>query len=932
MLSATFTRSQRKAIETLDRNVCVSAGAGSGKTKVLVERFIRIVVGSKCGRLAEELRATPEQILVITFTDKATREMKNRIIEAFRQRNLIEELHQIENAYISTIHGFCARLLLENPFEAQIDPQFQALDEVRAAQLLRRCCEIELDRLVEKNDRWIQELLIAIQNKQHELQSGYDASGLLAEAVEQVLMTLRNAGWQREDVEALAAEALDGIARRNLVAVRGFFEPLVAEILACREALMPLLGNLRSEMRAIVSKLDNQITACPLNSGDPNLLLGWFEKIKPLVNRRIVYASGPSEHDLLPLLYRIKEAVAQALKVHKTSRELEEQAIRFCHSFVVLLLQVWRAYEKSKRQLGCLDMEDLQSKAIQLLENFPAVRHRYQKHFRHLLVDEFQDTNLLQVRLVELLHKEDGQICNRKFLVGDIQQSIYGFRGAEPLLFREAVRDAENKREAIHVRLADNFRSRPEVLRLVDQVFRQRAFALESFEPLTPGADFLPKEAPSIEILLAKNMRRDAYLLREAEALAFRIREIVEKGQLRITARSDPRCGEPIRWRDIAVLFRSLTKIALYEEAFASQGVPCFVVGGGRGYYARQEVRDLLNALLYLDTPFDDIALTAVLRSPFVGLRIDSLVELHRLRRERSSEPLHLYLGSLLSSRVLTEREKERLHCFLQIVETLRAQADRLPVGQILERLILHTNYDICLLSRPNGRRRLANMRKLLQMASTEPVFGVSAFIQQLKEIEKLSPREGDAPTEEEEADVVRMLTIHRAKGLEFPLVCLADLSHPFQLPSQELFICHGKTMAIGSRIMGKPDLAYSVIEAMRLKRDQEEAMRLLYVALTRAKEHLLLSGCLNDLSSSSESWASLLFPLLGVNDAPQEPQIRSLVGGLRARVMAIAHSGVSSDANEAYLREKRIDDLAEVLANLTKAMEGATDFKGWSE
>jgi ATP-dependent helicase/nuclease subunit A len=932
MLSSTFTRSQQAAIEALDRDVCVSAGAGSGKTKVLVERFVRIIVESKRGSLPEELRATPEHILVITFTDKATREMKNRIIEAFRYLNLMEELRQIENAYISTIHGFCARLLLENPFEAQIDPQFQVLDEIRAAQLLRRCCEQELDRLVEKNDTRIQELLTAMQEGHHELQNSRDFTVLLAESMEHVLATLRNAGWQQEDVESLAATSLDGIARRNLECVRTFFEPIISEIKGCRDALVPLLGSLRGGMRELADSLASQIAACPEDKGDPYSLLEWFSRIKHLMRRRNYHATGPGERDLLPVLYRIREAVTQALKVHQTTRELERQSASCCHNFLELLLHVWRAYEESKRRLGCLDMEDLQSKAVQLLENFPSVRHRYQKHFRHLLVDEFQDTNRLQVRLIELLHEEDGRICNRKFLVGDIQQSIYGFRGAEPLLFREVIRQAENEQKHAHVRLTDNFRSRPEVLQLVERVFSQHTFVEESFEPLTPGADFLPKETPSIEILLGREMRRDEYQLREAEALAIRIREIVENAQLHITARSDPRCGEPVRWRDIAVLFRTLTRVALYEEAFARHGVPCFVVGGGRGYYARHEVRDLVNLLAYLDSPFDDKALTAVLRSPFVGLRIDSLVELHRLRGERSSEPLHLSLGSLLNSQVLTEREKERLHRFLQIVETLRAQEDRLPVGQILERLILHTNYDICLLSRPNGRRRLANMRKLLQMASAEPVFGVSSFIQQLKEIEKLSPREGDAPTEEEEADVVRLLTIHRAKGLEFPVVCLADLSHPSQLPSQELFVCHGKTMAIGSRIMGERDLAYSVIEELRLQRDQEESTRLLYVALTRAKEHLLLSGCLSERSSKSENWASWLFPMLGVNDAAVEPQIRSLVGGLKARVMAIAHSEINDRDNEAYLREKSVDALAEALANPEKTASSATECTRGSE
>jgi ATP-dependent helicase/nuclease subunit A len=578
-----------------------------------------------------------------------------------------------------------------------------------------------------------------------------------------------------------------------------------------------------------------------------------------------------------------------------------------------LLVAVWSAYDAAKREMGVLDTEDLQAECVRLLRTSPAVRRRYQRRFRHLLVDEFQDTNPLQMRLITLLHvtarqKHESEPIppNSLFVVGDVQQSIYGFRNADSALFRDLASAFRTGRYGAYVPLTVNFRSRPEILALVAAIFQQvwRGTAIP-FAPLTAGAEFDRKPGPSVEALLTKDLYRRDYIPLEAQCLASRIRTIVESRELHLTSRLDPRCGEPVRYRDVAVLFRSLTDIERYEDAFARAGVPYFVVGGGRGYYARHEVRDLLNVVTVLESPMDDVALSATLRSPFVGSDVETIYRLSlaagredtpatSVRQMSHRTPLISGIRRLLESGELPPDEEAKLESFLEIVDRLRAQEDRIPIGRLLERLISHTHYDARLLYRSGGRRRLANVRKLLQIANAEPVIGARGFIQRLKEISVLSDREGDAPTEEEAADVVRFLTIHSAKGLEFPVVVLADLSRNLLRPERGAFICSRRELALGARIDGEPSISYRAIDQRRQEEDKEESERLLYVAMTRAREHLIL--CANAGRSRAYNWGENLLPLLGLLEPPPEPRIQILAGGVAARIAPMNYALANSE------------------------------------
>ncbi len=896
-----FTAEQRQAIETIGEDVVVAAGAGSGKTGVLVERFMRIVTLSLSGDLPEGQRAGVENILVITFTDKATKEMKSRIVAELNRRNLIDERRQVETAYISTIHGFCSRLLQENPFEAGVDPEFRVLDEKQSKQLLRQCFEQAVAKAHFTDNVEIMHLLAKGQGERQNGDSG-DPLQALAEAVEGTMAKLRGAGRSRHELERhwLAGPAATSSASE--IPVHALLEPLREEFRAVRltmEAAQPAaLGAVKLLLKTILEAGER------LESAESSLnetLTALETAHKALSGPRTMLGSTPNGIALAQIIGRLKALVSGVQTIFSHTVGKEEEATLQCHRLWGLTLSVWEKYDLARAERGMLDNDDLQAQGVRLLEESEGVRRRYRRRFMHLMVDEFQDTNPLQMRLLELLHspaKQDTSVTrNYLFVVGDVQQSIYAFRNADPALFRNLERRYREGREGRHVQLAANFRSRPEILETVAHVFRAAWQNEETpFVPLTPGASFDAKAQPSVELLLTNGILRRDYVSLEAEALAVRIERMVENRELVLTAHTDPRRGEQVAFRDIAVLFRALTDIQKYEEAFTRRGVPYYVVGGGRGYYARTEIRDLVNVLTVLDTPMNDVALAATLRSPFVGVEMDTLARLAHLARQgkertasgRSNGPLYPALYRLLEDPELPVCEEQKVRRFVEIADRLREQEDRLPVGHLLERLISQTLYDARLLCRPDGRRRLANVRKLLQMANSDSTMGVRDFILRVRDMERLTDREGDAPTEEEAANVVRLLTVHSAKGLEFPVVFLADLGRNLIVQERALFTCDPKTFAIGTKLGGEPSVAYRAIVQRREETDKKEYDRLLYVAMTRAREHLVLCGNLG--SNRGYTWAGGLFTTLGVLEVPPDPVIQTLRGGLNVRIAPLSH------------------------------------------
>jgi ATP-dependent helicase/nuclease subunit A len=763
-----FTDEQEQAVSRRAEPLLLSAGAGSGKTSVLVERFVRAVLedGLAAGR-----------ILAITFTERAAGELRERVRARFLALGEREAARDTEAAFVSTFHGFCARLLRAHALMAELDPEFTILEEGLAAGLRERAF----------------------------------ASALQA---------------------FLAAERND---RLDLVAAYGV------------DQLQAMVKGVYTELRSRGQRFPRL----------PEVALG-----------------------------------AQA-------ESLDTEAAAACVLIDELLDGYGVAYEALKHARAAVDFDDLELRARELLEQRTSVRESWAERFELLMVDEFQDTNPRQLAILQAI--ERGNL----FTVGDELQSIYGFRHADVGLFR-ARRSALAERDA-SLALTRNFRSRPALLDAVNALFAERLGA--RFTPLLAGREEAavglggeeqpPGEAraevPRVELLLnarsgweqsessASAIARalpPATIWRQAEArlLAQRVEELVLEGAAR--------AGE------VVVLLRAVGDIEVYERALQLRGLRTLAMVGG--FWGRTQTRDLLAYLRVLANPLEELALYETLASPLVGVSSDGLALLASAARAGAAgawESASMLLeGAVSGSRGgatdpqpgasgsqaraaggageilarMARSDREAIESFCLRVRAERSASSRRSISSLIERAIDASGYREHVLALEWGERRLANIHKLLRVARRfEASEGrdLRAFLAHIERLADANARaEPDAPVEGVEPDAVRLMTIHAAKGLEFPVVCVADLGRAANMRMPRLLVKDGRVGLALIRLDGEkalPTLDYAALCEERRTAQAEEEDRILYVAMTRARERLLLSGALELERSSDQGEAS---------------------------------------------------------------------------
>ncbi len=886
------TPSQREAIRTLEKNLLVSAGAGSGKTWVLVSRFLRMVAGDDGPDAPVPPTAPVDGVLTITFTDKAAGEMRERIAAGLAGRGLVAERRQLEIAYISTIHGFCRRLLQENPFEAALDPQFSTLDGGTAGILRDTCFENVIERAFTGQERDLIDLILVCQEAPSQA-SAEDSVAGLRKPVLAAMDAMCALGWATGDLQPWIDAGVEGVLAR----VAALVGPELAQVWDAAVALGRSLRDFRlsgpaEETRQHLNEWAREATS--IAEGESLAALagraGELRALRPFTAvprmRREYDARAYSE--LKEVLQQLRPLLEGPL-VNDFHLEREEAAARQALAFLRLVLAVWQQYEKAKEDLSALDFNDLQDKARRLLSASEGIRRRYQRKFRYVMVDEFQDTDRLQKGIIDLLRGDDNF-----FVVGDVKQSIYGWRNADVRLFLGL--DAEFTAKQVtqperyrRLPLAENFRSRPEILGFVNGVF-QEVWRPDSgdaipFEALEARAVFDAKAEPSVEILLAERGSAPQRRFQEAEMVARRLVEM--HGTLPLT--SHRRGSDTVRWCDCLILLRSFSQLSTYEDALVRQGIPYFVVGG-RGYYARREIRDLLCLLRTIRSPQDDVATAAVLRSPFVGVSLDTLTLLSR-QAKSGPRPVSLFrtIKEVWDDPEIPAEDGAALRRFHEMVERLRGKADRVKPGWLLDQALAETHYDARILTHKDGRRRLANVRKLVQMANSFPSPDVAGLVRHLESLSEVSTDEGDAPSYSEAADVVRVMSVHKAKGLEAPVVFLPDLGRQIRARPPELTALEPEEQLIGMKVAEggewKPSVALSFLGERRAEKERAEEERLLYVATTRAQEHLVLAG---PMPPGSDTWGEMTYgfrlPFATPPAVPQEIELPG-IDGLRVRV-----------------------------------------------
>jgi ATP-dependent helicase/nuclease subunit A len=764
---------QRAAVEARGL-VFVSAGAGTGKTRVLVERFARAV----CDEGVDV-----ESILVITYTEKAAGELRSRIRARLVERGRPDLARALDGAWISTIHGFCHRMLRSHPFAAGVDPRFRVLDESQGRVLRSEAFEAALTQFLSGDDPARLRLLAV-----------YGADGL-RRMLTGVYETLRSAGRElvlelgegpeletrvqelREAARCLADDSGSGDAQRE----------------TARQALVLLETDTRAER------------LCDL--GD----------LRARGERAATYEEA-------------RRATPQAA--------LDELAAADRDLLQELLAAFAAAYQEAKDRESALDFEDLQLRARDLLRDDDSIREREQLRFRALMVDEFQDTNRLQCELIDLISGDNTE----RFFVGDEFQSIYGFRHADVQVFRERRAGAGGG----VLPLTMNYRSRPEVLAVVNHLFGGD-FG-DEFQPLAASGEFPdPVFGPPVELLVTdKSSYADTavhWRRGEARAIARRIRELIDAG--------DATPGE------IVLLFAAGTDAEWYEEELRTLGIATYR-GTGRGYFGQQQVVDLLAYLRLLRNRYDDEALVSVLASPFVGSSNDALA---LLRRAAPKRPLFVALERDLPE-TLPERDAQLLRAFRQRYDRLTAASSRLSLERLCERVLAEHDYDLAVLAQWDGRRRYANLRKLARLArSYEELRGpdVEGFVRFVRDQEAVGARELEAVAEEEGGDAVRLLTIHAAKGLEFKVVVVADAGRDRAPPASDeiLALSDGR---FGFRVADpvtserRGVYGYEQVKEARKAEERAERLRLYYVAMTRAIDRLIVSGSIDPTRTADET------------------------------------------------------------------------------
>jgi ATP-dependent helicase/nuclease subunit A len=753
-------------------HVFVSAGAGTGKTLVLVERFANAVCdeGLDVG-----------SVLVITYTERAAGELRSRIRRELVDRGRDALARELDGAWISTIHGFCHRLLKAYPFAAGLDPRFRVLDDSQA-RVLRG----------EAFDEALAEFCAGEDPRRLRLLATYGAGGL-RRMLTGVYETLRAAGRPLElrlgEGPALAqrVEALREAAR-CLVDEDGYEEQ--------RAQAVRMLELLERERQA-----------------DDFLDLSEFAT-----------RGGPRER------FASYEAARKAVE----QAALDQLASRDRGLLQELLEGFARAYAGAKERESGVDFEDLQLTARDLLREHEEIRQREAWRFRAVMVDEFQDTNRLQCDLIDLIAGDE------LFFVGDEFQSIYGFRHADVNVFRERREEA-----ATVLPLTLNYRSRPEVLGAVNHLFGSD-FG-DEFQPLAASGDFPdPVFGTPVELLVTDKSSYSGtgthWRRGEARSVARRVKELVETG----TAKP----GE------IVLLFAAGTDAEWYEQELRELGLPTYRTTG-RGYFGQQQVADLLAYLRLLHNRYDDEALVTVLASPLVGVSNDALV---LLRRGAPKRPLFKGLERSLPE-ALAARDERLFQAFRQRFDRLVAASRTLSLERLCEEIVAAHDYDLAVLAQWDGRRRYANLRKLARLArSYEELRGadVEGFVRFVREQDEAGAKELEAVAEEEDADVVRLLTIHAAKGLEFKVVVVADAGRDRASPGADEILAlpdgrFGFRVADPTTGVRKPTTAYEEVRAASREEAEAERRRLYYVAMTRAVDRLIVAGSIDPDKAADE-------------------------------------------------------------------------------
>jgi ATP-dependent helicase/nuclease subunit A len=911
---AQWTDEQWKAIWAKGQDILVSAAAGSGKTAVLIERLIQKILAS------EEERINVDELLVVTFTNASAAEMRNRMAEALEKaiandsenEFLRLQLNLINKAQISTLHSFCLSICREYAYLIDLDPGFRLASPDEAALL-------QDDVLMEVLEKaYSGELQEFTQEEMYKLVDAF-SSDRNDQAIEKILQKMYETSrvqpdpyvWLKQlplsyDVNPEASMEQTAIGQdvkpSVILALKEAEEALrlatqYAEVttLAKLEANKEIMAKDYAEVRAIREVFEHSwADAYPL------LQKKTWDRAKNTTKK-----DDPEQHQIYQKMKELrdnaKDVLADLQKTYFARAPhlfLQEMADTkpLIETLVKLTIVFSEAFKTEKLKQGMLDFSDLEHFALEILTepgtlNPSDVALSYKKRFKEVLVDEYQDTNVLQETILQLVKNGDAANGNM-FMVGDVKQSIYAFRLAAPKLFLEKYKTFEENptNTGMKIDLNANFRSREEVLHGTNYIFEKimdeevGEIKYDEQAKLKPRASYNEMTVPVELVLLEGNgskveERLDETSLdaededesidaaqQEARYIISRIRQMVEGKEQVYNPKT--KSMRDISYRDIVVLMRSRTWYTTFAEEFKQAGLPLYAETDG-GYFESIEVMTMLNTLKIIDNPYQDIPLVSVLRAPFIGLTETELAAirlLHKNEPELVRKNARFFdLVSMYKESSLAEETKRKLDHFMTHFNEWRNFSRHGSLADLIWKVYSDTNYYEMVGAMGNGKQRQANLRALHDRALSYEKSSFRGLFRFLRFIDRMHSRGDDlgiAKSIGEADDVVTLITIHKSKGLEFPVVFVAGMDRSFNnmdLRSRYMFD-ESFGIAVNAvntelNFMTKSLATLYVTDKKRAKMKAEE-MRILYVAMTRAKERLILVGSIQDYEKTKEAWA----------------------------------------------------------------------------
>lgn len=859
-----WTTDQQHAIECCKGSVLVSAAAGSGKTTVLVERVIR--------RLTDEDNpCSAEDLLIVTFTRAATAQMREKIGAAILKRlsedptdrHLRRQYMLLPFAKICTIDSFCNDLVRENFHALGISPDYSLLDNETAVIMKNDVCEAMLERAYEEDsdgsfsglsdmmssgssDEDFAKLII----KMYDISTAYPFPDLwLDSLIEEYSQPDINKSCWGGIIKKYVCDMLDYcVSSSNDMMTAMESDPIVADAYG---AAVQSDINMYAELREKVNR-------------DWDEALEAFNTVKYMGLGRVPKGyESETKNAVMTARKKLKDLLKKVPNIMCVSSGEHSEDVRLMRGPVTKLIelvkQFGREYSAEKDKMNSADFSDILHRALNLLAVSDGrggyiktdLARELSSHYVEILVDEYQDINEAQDMIFRAISADE----NNLFTVGDVKQSIYRFRQAMPEIFlrrRGTTHSFESGKYPLGITLGSNFRSRVGVTSCVNYIFRQlmstEAGELEydDSEALNAAAEYPERDTPDCElhVVTDKGNRADT-LEAQARYVARYIDRTVREGKTLVTKGGALR---PASYGDFCILLRTAKNVSsVYANALSERGIPVFSPETG-GFFEAAEISFILSLLRVLDNPVQDIPLAAVMLSPLFGFSAGELADIRASAKERleagETEPLY---RSVAAS---ADEGNEKAAAFLKKIESLRRLSLTLSAGELVRRVCEETGFDAIAGAMPDGERRRLNIGLLCDYAEKYEAagnLGLSGFIRFIDKVARTSGDLATAARPSENADIVRIMTVHQSKGLEFPICILADMQHAFNERDNTESVLISSSAGLGMKRRTEDGISVydtasrraAVITSERMGRSEE--MRVLYVALTRAKENLIM-------------------------------------------------------------------------------------------